>query len=268
MSAVPRVRIGNQTAYKAAYPALPFEYALARGFDAFEWFPDRRPDGRGWAAADLGVAERRSIRDIARDQDIALSVHAKLPADPLHPSAEIFLADGLRLAEDLGATLLNIHLSQADTPARYAEVVRPWASRCARAAIRLALENTPADGPEDANIVFAHLDDFAGAVGMCLDIGHANLYPPTRNDYLSYFDRLAPNVEIIHMHVHENFGDLDSHLPPFCGPSEADPSGLAGIVERLKRREFRGNLIIEQWPDSPALLDRARVGLREMFESA
>ena len=268
MSAVSRIRIGNQTAYKASPPALPFEYALDRGFDAFEWFPDRRPDGQGWDAADLGPAERRSIRDRARDHDIALSVHAKLPADPLYASAEEFLAEGLRLAEDMGATLLNIHLACADAPARYAEAIRPWATRCAHAGIRLALENTPAEGPEDVNATFAHLSDFAGVVGMCLDIGHANLHPATRNDYLSYFDRLAPHVEIIHMHAHENHGDHDSHLPPFSGPSETDASGLAGIVARLKRREFRGNLIIEQWPNSPELLDRARDGLRELFESA
>jgi hypothetical protein len=57
--------IGNQTAYSAATPIEPFEYALAQGFDAFEWFPDKQPDGSGWDETNLDPAQRRSVRDAA-----------------------------------------------------------------------------------------------------------------------------------------------------------------------------------------------------------
>ncbi|MDR3638940.1 MAG: TIM barrel protein [Isosphaeraceae bacterium] len=266
-----RVRIGNQTSYKAIPPERPFDYALARQFDAFEWFPDRRPSGQGWLTADLDDDRRREIRRRAVDAGVALSVHATLPADPLCAESHEEINRDLRLAEDLGATLLNIHMSQAGPPGRYAEGVAPLVRRCAGARIRLAIENTPADAPGDFNALFARLEEIAdwptGAVGMCLDIGHANLCAETRNDYLGYLDRLGPHVPIVHLHAHENRGDRDSHLPMFSGPAGEDPSGVEGLVIRLKRRGFCGCIVLEQWPDPPALLDRARDGLLRLFRA-
>jgi len=34
--------IGNQSAFSATRLLEPFEYAVANGFNAFEWFPDKR----------------------------------------------------------------------------------------------------------------------------------------------------------------------------------------------------------------------------------
>ena len=90
-----RVRIGNQTSYRASPPELPFDHALRRGFDAFEWFPDRRPSGQGWAASDLSPDRRRSIRHRALAADVTLSVHAPMPADPYTAHA----VPGIRLRE-------------------------------------------------------------------------------------------------------------------------------------------------------------------------
>ena len=260
-----RVRIGNQTAYKALPLDLPFEYAIAREFDAFEWFPDRRPTGQGWDVSEIDPDRRDAIKRRAREHDVALSVHAKLPADPLDPASIGHLEEGLRLAEDLGAILLNIHFSRAEPVARYAQAVGPLAERCSGAGIRLAIENTPADPPDEFNELFAQLPAAGASIGMCLDIGHANLHPATRNDYLGYIDRLGPHVPILHVHAHENYGDRDSHIPPFSGPAKDDEVGLAGFAERMKRRGFRGSVIIEQWPTPPDLLDRARDGLARLF---
>jgi sugar phosphate isomerase/epimerase len=102
-------------------------------------------------------------------------------------------------------------------------------------------------------------------VGLCLDVGHANLCAETRNDYLAYVDRLAPEVVISHVHLHENWGDEDSHLTLFTGPAGRDPAGVEGLVDRLVRRGFAGCIILEQWPDSPALLDLARDRLADLI---
>jgi sugar phosphate isomerase/epimerase len=266
-----RVRVGNQTSYRVA-PVVPFEYALARGFDAFEWFPDRRPDGRGWVASDLDPARRREFQRRAADADLTLTVHAPMPADPLGAAPVDGIDEALRLAENLGAVLFNVHLSRARPLGDYAEAVAPLARRCAGAGLRLAIENTTEDGPEDFNELFGALAGAAswpaGVVGMCLDIGHANLFPGSRNDYLGYIDRLGPHVPIFHVHAHENRGDRDSHLPLFAGPSGEDPSGVAGLVDRLERRGFCGCVVLEQWPEPPSLLDRARDGLLRLLGSA
>ena len=102
--------------------------------------------------------------------------------------------------------------------------------------------------------------------GMCLDIGHANLCTATRNDYLGFLDQLAEFVPIIHLHLHENWGDADTHLPLFTGPAAADPSGVVGLLERLRARKYNGSAILEQWPDPPALLVNARDHLRRLLD--
>src|SRR5437867_9360135 len=106
MSEVPLIRIGNQTAFSSNTPTQPFEYALANEFDAFEWFPDKKPWGGGWDESDLSPGRRREIRDAAQARGMRLSVHARWEANPLKPEARPILVKDIELAEDLGAALL------------------------------------------------------------------------------------------------------------------------------------------------------------------
>src|SRR5208337_2954960 len=78
-----RVRIGNQTAVSANSVLQPFHYALANGFDAFEWFPDKKGPGAGWEESDISGETRIFIRDAAVARDISLSVHAPWQLNPL-----------------------------------------------------------------------------------------------------------------------------------------------------------------------------------------
>ena len=128
MRAGHRVRIGNQTSYRFP-PGIPFAYAISHGFDAFEFFPDRRPSGMGWEAKDLDDSSRAEIRRRAASSGIRLSVHARLPANPRQEEGP---AEGLRLAADLGATFLVVHLSRDGPHGEFAESVSPLARRCAR----------------------------------------------------------------------------------------------------------------------------------------
>jgi sugar phosphate isomerase/epimerase len=258
------VRIGNQSAFSARPLTLPFDHAVAAGFDAFEWFPDRRADGAGWTEADLGPDLRRSLRARARDHGIALSVHAPLHAGPLRPGGPAALEGALRLATDLGAGLLNAHFDEPGRPEEFARALAPFLDRCAAVGVRLALENVPAAGPDAFNRLFSLLPRGA-PVGMCLDVGHANLHPATHNDYLGYVDRLGEQVPIVHLHLHENWGDRDSHLVIFSGPAGRDPAGLVGLFRRLRGRGFVGSVVLEQWPDPPAQLDQARARLLDLL---
>ena len=127
---------------------------------------------------------------------------------------------------------------------------------------------TPLTSPDDFNRLFRRLEDSGLApdqVGMCFDLGHANLWASTRNDYLLYLDRLEPYVPIIHVHAHENYGDSDTHLTLFTGPGRADELGILGFVSRLKARRFSGSVILEQWPHPRFLLNQARERLLRMF---
>jgi phosphoglucan,water dikinase len=263
------IRIGNQTAFSAATVIEPFEYAVANGFDAFEWFPDKKESGAGWQESDFDAETRRHIKDTAFEHDIRLSVHAPWQVNPLQAQARERLLENLEFAKDIGASLLNVHLYTEEGMASYVESIVPSVKRFARLGIKLSIENTPFTGPEDFNELFRKLGSLGfsdGAqVGMSLDIGHANLCEATHNDYLRFVDLLDPQVPILHIHVHENYGDYDSHLPLFTGPAGKDASGIQGLMERLKRRNFSGCIILEQWPQPPTLLNETRNRLREII---
>ena len=264
-----RIRIGNQSSFSAPGVELPFEFAVENGFDAFEWFPDRNASGAGWSEDDLSKEKRTLIKDRAIAYDIALSVHAPWWANPLMPESLEILSKSVEFAEDLGASLFNIHLYPEQGIRSFVRAITPLLDRLAPANIKLSIENTPLTGPDDFNRLFSELDKIGTAgtehLGMCLDLGHANLCQTTLNDYLRFIDLIDPRIPIIHIHLHENYGDHDSHLTLFTGPAGRDASGIDGFLKRLNRRRFSGCIIFEQWPEPSSLLLDARNKLMAMI---
>jgi sugar phosphate isomerase/epimerase len=266
-----KLRIGNQTAYSARSVMEPFEFALANGFTAFEFFPDRGHSGvGGWAEGDLDDGARRWIRQAATD-NLQLTVHAPLEFNPLNNPEHGRLYSSIEFAHDIGASLLNLHLDARDGAEHFVRALRPALHLTAEAGLKLSIENTVWTGPEVFNELFAALrsraDVPAAHAGMCFDLGHANLYGGLQNNYWSYLDALSREVPIIHLHLHENFGDSDSHLPLFTGPSRNNATGIAGLLSRLRQRGFDGCAILEQWPQPPSLLVNARDGLVNLLHA-
>ena len=259
---MPRIVIGNQSSFAAPRPLFPFEYALAAGFGAFEFFPDRQADGRGWEISDLDTAERADLRNAADGNGLRLSVHAPWWLDPCQEAALPELLEVQRFSHEIGAGLLNIHFYLDQGAETFVRAIEPLLEQLAAHGQRLALENTVETSPEACNEVFSLLRarraDLAAHAGLCLDIGHANLCSATRNDYLAFVDRLSPELPIIHRHLHENWGDADTHLTLFTGPSAHDAAGIEGLIDRLLARGFAGAWILEQWPEPTELLDDAR----------
>lgn len=256
-----RFSIGNQTAWFARSITEPFEYAVSNGFDAFEWFPDRKETGEGWSEDELPEETRVYIKDTAAASGIRLSVHVPWRWNPFVQGSGGEMERAIHLARDVGAVLMNIHFYKEQGAAAFARAIGPLAAELSGKGISLSVENTPETEPGDFNELFRLLGargSKSPGVGMCLDLGHANLCSATRNDYLRYVDLLDEDMPIIHVHLHENYGDADSHLPLFTGPAGRDDSGIKGFIERLKRRGYSGSLILEQWPDPPVLIDNAR----------
>src|SRR5215470_7991 len=90
------IYIGNQTSF-AASVTTPFDFALANGFDAFEWFPDKKPDA-GWDDRDLDARQRLEIRDKARAAGMRFSVHARWQANPFQAESYPLFWRDLELA--------------------------------------------------------------------------------------------------------------------------------------------------------------------------
>ena len=253
----------------ALTPLDPFLYAVENHFDAFEWFPDKKESGAGWDLDDISKKMRRSIKKTALANDIALSVHAPWWATPLKPEAKKIFFENITFAKDIGATLLNIHLDTEDGLEDYVQAILPIIKYCRKAGLKLSIENTPLTTPEDFNQLFALLRDVSDTasdhVGMCFDLGHANLCSSTLNDYIGFLDRLDTQVPLIHVHLHENYGDQDAHLVIFTGPAGENDQGLRFFFERLAGRSFKGAIILEQWPDPPGMLTTARLKIIQML---
>lgn len=262
------VRIGNQTSKTASPLTLPFEYALKKRFDAFEWFPDKDASGTGWEEKELDAATRAWVRGCGIKRNIRFSVHTALGANPFQSDAAAAYGAGLSLLEDIGASLFIVHFAEGQDLRDYLDAIGPLIYDLGEKGARLAVENVPSTSPEDVNTFFALLKTAkvaAHRVGLCLDLGHANLHDATRNDYLRYIGGISADVPLIHVHLHENCGEADLHLPIFSGPAAHDESGVRAFAQWLKRRDFGGAIILEQWPDPPELLDQARRRLREML---
>lgn len=271
-----RIRIGNQTAISCADPLEPFDFALRHGFDAFEWFADKKEHAggsvAGWDEADMDAEARRRIRNTGAAHGVLFTVHAPWQANPLQADGIPLLIRSVDFARDIGADLVNLHLYMDRGAQAYAEALAPVLHYAAGAGLRVSIENTPHTTPDDFNDTFVCLDRLsgvpAGTAGMCLDIGHANLCAPTRNNFIHYLDALALKVPIIHVHAHENYGDADSHLTLFTGPARTDDTGVRAFLARLRRRNYRGAIILEQWPHPPELLVEAATRLRALLGQA
>jgi sugar phosphate isomerase/epimerase len=262
-----RIRIGNQTSCHVPDIAAPFELARRARFDAFEWFNDG--NRHGWREDGVSQAERRRLRKLSAAEDVRFTVHAPIAATPLTAAGANAIRKSLDFARDVGAYLINIHLFFDRGAEAFAHSLGPLIDHAKQANVLLAVENTPSDAPEHFNGVFDHLANVPsvrGRVGMCFDMGHANLFAGTRNDYLGFLDRLGKHVPILHWHAHENWGDRDSHLTLFTGPARHNEAGVTGIVERLVQRGFAGNVVFEQWPHPPELLIEARDRLRGLIQ--
>lgn len=262
------IRIGNQT--HCHTPArVPYEFALRHGFDAFEWFSDKGQSG--WCEEDMGPAERAGLRGASRDHGIAFSVHVPHTANPAHPDGAAQILRSIRFARDIGAALVNLHLFPEVGPRRFVASLLALTNAARQAGVRLSLENTPHTSPADFNAVFdllQRIPDARRQIGMCFDMGHANLFAGTHNDYVRFVDSLGEHVPILHWHAHENWGDGDSHLPLFTGPARRDEAGVRALAARLLRRGFDGSIVLEQWPAPPELLIEVRDRLRAVLRSA
>ena len=253
------IRIGNQSAQSARNLWEPFDFAFANGFDAYEWFSDKKvhPNGgmSGFDETDLDGARRAGIRERAKQANMLQSVHAPWQANPLQLDGSELVLRSIDFAYDIGAALVNIHLYMSHGAAGFVSALRPLLKQARERGLALTIENTVHTTPGEFNEVFELLktqpEYDPHFCGMCLDIGHANLCSETHNDFIKYMDRLSAHVPILHVHAHENFGDADSHLPLFTGPAGKNDAGIRLFLERLKERAYKGAIILEQWPHPP-----------------
>jgi len=84
------------------------------------------------------------------------------------------------------------------------------------AGTRVAIENIYEEDPGGLKLLMDGLD--TSAAGICFDTGHFNIF--SRLPLKAWMDKLGEHI--IELHLHDNKGDRDSHLPPGDGTFNFD----------------------------------------------
>ena len=248
---------------------------LARRHDlpAFEVWADHPHSHPDETSPDARAALRRELAGFTR-----VSVHGPLGNASLasinpgiwRESVRQYLG-AVELAHDIGAAVLVVHPGDLRDARFFSEFTRlseealgQLARRAEALGVILAVENC---GPYHAGVdrTAADLVSLIESVGspqvrMCLDVGHAAV-----NGNLDELVRLLGKA-IVHLHIHDNHGQRDEHLP--IGRGTIDFTPLAPVLDT-----FDGMAIAEvvwdqgkmsETPD--ALLSAAQAGWDDVLK--
>lgn len=226
------------------------EFAKRQGLTAFEVWADHPHAHPDETPADLRARLRRALAEFA-----GVSVHGPLGNNSLASINPGIRRESLRqhlaaveLAHDVGATVLVAHPGDLRDPRFAADFTRlsqdalaQLARRAEGLGVTIAVENC---GPYHAGIdrTAADLASLVAGVASphlkaCLDTGHGAV-----NGNTAELVRLLGDA-IVHLHVHDNHGQRDEHLP--IGQGGIDFSVIAPVLAR-----FRGIAISEVvWED-------------------
>jgi sugar phosphate isomerase/epimerase len=201
-----------------------------------------------------------------------IDISSPVEADRRHSLRQIL--EAVEAAALLGVHYFVIHPGpeNADIPSKAERlerienvvgVLNEVAARCASLGIRCVLENKlPHLLFGDSTDILWILGSLKGTeTGACLDTGHALL----AGELHQLVHKLAPFLRMLH--VHDNHGSADEHLPPGDGVID-----WRGLLRDLARVRFQGTMILEVagCDDPPATMERARRGrgvLREIARS-
>ncbi|MCU0493641.1 MAG: sugar phosphate isomerase/epimerase [Chloroflexaceae bacterium] len=207
-----------------------------------------------------------TLRSYARDHGLRYTLHA--PCFDLNPAAanagvraEVLRQYrlGLEVAAELGANQMVVHSGPRSDPRLSSVTAHGYVRAMLEALLptaeqtgtRLALENT---GYGPASIIATPADLLAlveglppALVGLTLDMGHAVLQNLPLNTTIAAWAGRLCNV-----HLHDNGGHSDDHLPPGEGVVP-----LATALETLNQVGFSGSLTLESFLGGPQPLSLA-----------
>ena len=195
---------------------------------------------RGWKEPWVGPKLAKEIKE-ACDHASHVSMHTRPENWQWNPHG---LNDEVELCALIGANALILHPSSLglEGPSPHPDFpgIKRLASLAREKSVRLVLENTPntmwtldlvldeiGDDPEKTNL------------GICIDVGHAYISQDAgREPIRNYIERYRG--QLVHLHLHDNFGDDDAHLPLREGSID-----WQNLADTLKAIDYRGPAVLE-----------------------
>jgi sugar phosphate isomerase/epimerase len=140
------------------------------------------------------------------------------PIRSLRQAAIDEAARAFPLLQTLGARYVTIHgnwasqklFSDKEAIAFQVESLRALVGRAE--SYNLAIMYEPIPNPRDTVVTMRAMLDAVPGMKLHIDIGHANLHGKQPADYIT-----ALHNDLVHIHLHDNKGTDDLHLPMGCG---------------------------------------------------
>ncbi|BCR02960.1 AP endonuclease [Desulfuromonas versatilis] len=189
----------------------------------------------------LSLVELRSRARVLRQAGLGCTVHAPFhdlnpgTNDPLIRQATLVrCTQTLNAAAELGASLVVFHPGyekwryslQSDLwLAPSLKFWPPLIQAAERLGLRLALENIFEEQPDTLAQLLTALG--SPTLGHCLDVGHWRLFAKVSLKH--WLAILGPHL--VHLHLHDNLGDRDAHLP--VGEGSIDFPLLFRLLKQL-----------------------------------
>ena len=124
-----------------------------------------------------------------------------------------------------------------------------------RLGVGLMIENLA--GGFNTAAELGELLDALPELGLHLDIGHANIGPYNATEEILQ----AHGLRLRHVHLHDNSGGQDLHLPLGAGSLD-----IHGAIRALKRCNYNGTITLEVFASEREYLSFSRDFLRRMWD--
>ncbi len=236
---------------------------------------------------DYDLRQLANLKEIIDSHELGVSVHSSFwdlnPASHYRELLELTLKQArqsIDACRALGGEIVAVHFGTCPVPEakeflegakrRYRGFIKQCLPYAQERGVTLALENAggqPNTYPSTAEELGQFVAGFEGAK-ITFDIGHAHL-AERRTGRKDTGAAIARSIEglrehLAHVHVHDNHGERDEHLPPGDGDIDFKPAASA-----LRTIGYGGLLIVEPWsPRHPLEAGRKGVEMIKKIFSA
>ncbi len=240
------------------------------GFDYVEMTMDP-PE----ASPQKALTQKKTIRNLLHHYGMGIVCHLPtflLAADLYQSFREVSLKENslaLEAAAELGVKKAVLHPGYITGLAKFMpdrargygmESIELVLAKATALGVTLCIENMFPQtqflsNPQDFQEVFDRLPDLR----LTLDIGHANL-GGGRNKSLEFVRRYG--YRIAHVHVNDNFGKEDNHLPVGAGTIDFEK-----ILRELKKASYDDTTTLEVFSKDKDYLRVSRDKVKKMWEA-
>jgi sugar phosphate isomerase/epimerase len=223
-------------------------------------------------AADPDQLDLRAIRHALDQHGLGVVAHTAwfLPlGSPYGSIREACLSEfrrSLRAANQIGAAVMNLHYSKSPsfcpkekTIEWHVEVLRRLCDEAASVGVTIVMEHIPRGGSEQLENIAAIMATVP-PLRFHLDSGHAKL-ERGYDRWDEYLDRLGH--KLLHVHLSENDGTADQHLPLGAAPRSA--TDWPKHIKKLKATGYDGTITLEVFSEHREYLLLSRDLLRRWW---